>query len=76
MNVFERAMNLLSLRYVDDIILNAPVVITEKFIKDYHIIQVIKGESLDRAIEQKMGTYTIAEKLGIFKVVDAEVDNA
>lgn len=45
MGIYERVLNLLALKYVDDIILNAPITINEHFIKENQIDLIVHGEN-------------------------------
>jgi len=41
MNLYERTLNLLSIKYVDDVVIGAPWAVTEEMIKNYNISVVV-----------------------------------
>lgn len=41
MNLYERTLNLLALKFVDDVIMGAPWAVTEDMIKNYNIKVVV-----------------------------------
>ena len=45
LGIYERVLNLLALKYVDDIILNAPLHINEQFIKENKIDLIVYGKN-------------------------------
>lgn len=63
----ERATAIKACRYVDEVILNSPIGITEKWIKDHDIDLVIHGD--DFSEEKKNSQYAVPIRLGIFRTV-------
>lgn len=45
MGIYERVLNLLALKYVDDVILNAPLTINEHFIQEIGIDLIVHGKN-------------------------------
>ncbi|KAJ6253071.1 ethanolamine-phosphate cytidylyltransferase [Anaeramoeba flamelloides] len=65
MNVYERSLSVLACRYVDDVIIDAPYIITNDFLKDLRINKVAYGL---RKVDKKTFhscPYTIPKQLGI-----------
>lgn len=73
MNVHERTLNLLAIRYVDDVIMGAPWAITEDMIKNYNISVVVAGSNLKNAIDINPGPdpYVVAKEKGIYVQVES-----
>jgi len=70
MNLYERTLNLLAIRYVDDVIMGAPWEITEDMIKSLNVSVVVSGsriKSLDGP-----DPYSLPKSLGIFHEVESE----
>lgn len=43
MEMFERVLNILAIKYVDEVIIGAPYVLTNDLLTTFHIDKVIKG---------------------------------
>ena len=63
----ERKRSIEACRYVDEVIINSPIGITEDWIKKYQIDLVIHGDDFDEA--KLMLQYAVPIKMGIFKTV-------
>lgn len=63
----ERATSIKACRYVDEVILNSPIGITEEWIKEHNIDLVIHGD--DFTEEKKNSQYAVPIRLGIFRTV-------
>jgi ethanolamine-phosphate cytidylyltransferase len=71
MNVHERTLCVLSCRFVDEVIIGAPMV-NEQLIKDYNISYVVHGTTYEAPIKQHMSQtdwYHAPKALGIFKEI-------
>lgn len=60
MNLHERVLSLLGCRYVDDVLIDAPYVVTSEMISSLNISEVVSGSSSDR-----LGTGTHGKTLTI-----------
>lgn len=71
MNLHERALSVLSCRYVDEVIIGAPWALTEDMINSMHIQIVARGEPRDEdRPEHKMGgSYDVADAKGILRTL-------
>jgi len=84
LNLQERVLNLLALKYVDDVVIGAPWKVTEDIIRSLKIHLVvqgtqhkwdkdheIKGESI---VMQEEDLYSVPKKLGIYHEILSEFD--
>jgi len=73
MNVYERVLGTLSCRYVDEVVIGAPLAITKEFIDSLHINTVVCGSVAHSYTEshdhEKDDFYEVPKQLGILKVV-------
>ena len=82
MNAHERALNLLALKYVDDVIIGAPWLVNEDLISSLNIAVVAEGtmkkaNSYDPAIasdDLSADPYAIAKEKGIYVELESEHD--
>jgi len=83
MNLHERVLSILGCRFVDDVVIDAPYVITEDFIASLEIKEVLVGSNSDyysfdqnnHAEKQRHNDrYFIPKQLGIFKVIESPSD--
>jgi ethanolamine-phosphate cytidylyltransferase len=72
----ERVLNILACRYVDDVIIGAPFMITERLLKDLNVsvvvksLDVIQGNVKSRAID--LNPYEVAQQKGILAEIEVE----
>lgn len=68
MNLNERALNLLAIKYVDDVIIGAPWGVTEDMIKTLNISLVIQGSCHKDSYDEFIGEdpYLLPKQLGIY----------
>ena len=69
MNTHERTLSVLSCRYVDEVIIGAPVNITEQFLDDLNIDVVVHGSQYEVASESKYegeDPYAVPKRLNKF----------
>ena len=71
MNLNERTLNLLAMRYVDDVIMGAPWEITEDMIKTLNISLVVQGTLHKDGLEVNIthDPYELPKRLGIYREV-------
>jgi ethanolamine-phosphate cytidylyltransferase len=79
LNLQERVFNLLAMKYVDDVVIGAPWIITQDLIKSLRIDTVIQGTQAkydqDYTITSEVDDpYAVPKKLGIYKEVNSEFD--
>ena len=73
LNVNERCLNLLALKYVDDVIFGAPERITEDLIHNLNVnvvLQFITPEMKEGKCSKEEKNYEVAKKLGILKEIE------
>ena len=73
LNVNERCLNLLALKYVDDVIFGAPEVITEDLIHNLNVdvvIQFITPKIKEGKADKEEKIYEAAKKLGKLKEIE------
>ncbi|SBS87699.1 ethanolamine-phosphate cytidylyltransferase, putative, partial [Plasmodium malariae] len=72
-SLLERTLNVLAMKVVDDVVIGAPWVITESFIKRFHIDVVVRGTIVDYVYSHnEIDPYTIPKKLNIFRELSSE----
>lgn len=79
LNLQERILNLLALRYVDDVVIGAPWSLTEDLIKSLKIDIVVQGTSYKYDVAEDINAniidpYEIPKKLGIYHEVKSQYD--
>ena len=73
LNINERCLNLLALKYVDDVVFGAPEIITEDLIHNLNVdvvIQFITPKMKDGKCDKEEKIYEAAKKLGKLKEVE------
>ncbi|CAD2098231.1 ethanolamine-phosphate cytidylyltransferase, putative [Plasmodium vinckei] len=74
-SVLERTLTVLAMKGVDDVVICAPWVITESFIKRFQIDTVVRGSIADYNYSNfGPDPYTVPKKLNIFKEIPSESD--
>ena len=69
MNLHERMLNVLSCRFVDDVVIGAPFVVSQDLINSLNISIVVTGTVKDPWYE--IDPYQLPKKLGIFKEIQS-----
>ncbi|KAF0978493.1 hypothetical protein FDP41_002313 [Naegleria fowleri] len=69
MNIHERLLSVLSCRYVDDVIIGAPFIVTQDLIDVMKISVVISGTVKEP--EVKVDPYELPKKLGIYQQIES-----
>jgi ethanolamine-phosphate cytidylyltransferase len=75
----ERIFNLLALKYVDDVVIAAPWIVTEDLIKSLKINLVVHGteSKYDENYNIEAGKddpFSVPKKLGIYKAIESKYD--
>jgi len=76
MSVLERALNVLAMRVVDEVILGAPWVVTDKFIRGFGIDTIVCGRQIDATViqnQQKLKKIVL-EANGTSPICSSELD--
>ncbi|XP_076272545.1 ethanolamine-phosphate cytidylyltransferase-like isoform X1 [Rhynchophorus ferrugineus] len=73
-NLLQRAMNVLSYRYVSNVILDAPYQITEQLMEEYKIDLVIHGQAPILENEEEMDRYKVPIAQNKFRIIDSGND--
>uniref|UniRef100_A0A8C9H7Q9 ethanolamine-phosphate cytidylyltransferase n=1 Tax=Piliocolobus tephrosceles TaxID=591936 RepID=A0A8C9H7Q9_9PRIM len=72
-SLLERTLNVLAMKVVDDVVIGAPWVITESFIKRFHIDVVLRGTIVDYTYSNyEIDPYALPKKMGIFQEISSE----
>ncbi|CDO66261.1 ethanolamine-phosphate cytidylyltransferase [Plasmodium reichenowi] len=72
-SLLERTLNVLAMKVVDDVVIGAPWVITESFIKRFHIDVVVRGTIVDYIYSNnEIDPYDIPKKLNIYQELSSE----
>ena len=70
MTLQERVLNVLAIKYVDDVIIGAPYIISKQLIDQINPKFVIQGSAATRCLE--IDAFTIPKQLGIFKQIESD----
>jgi len=70
MNLQERVLSVLGCRYTDDVLIDAPYIITKDMINSLNISKVLIHKHGDSIIYGNEQCYEVAEKLGLVEYVD------
>lgn len=73
MNLQERVLNVLSCKYVDDILIGAPWKITKQVLKSLNVRQVVLTENTKFAADE-MERYAVPEEMGMLTELETETD--
>jgi len=73
MNLHERCLNVLACRYVDDVIIGSPFIVTDDLIEAYDVDVVCHGSVYEQNVEKD--PYKIAKERGIFVTVESPLTN-
>ena len=76
LNLQERVINLLALKYVDDVIIAAPWIITEDLIKSMKIDLIVQGSNnkFDSEYLLEHDPYEVPKKLNIYQQIESSYD--
>merc|ERR1719486_752497 len=73
MNLQERVLNVLSCKYVDDILIGAPWKITQQVLKSLNVRQVVLTKNT-RFAEEEQERYAVPKQLGMLAELETETD--
>ncbi|XP_049849485.1 ethanolamine-phosphate cytidylyltransferase-like [Schistocerca gregaria] len=73
MNIYERVFSVLSCRYVNDIIIGSPLIITEDLLRSNNVTRVVVGTVQDRHIKKSSNSvrYNLPKSMGIFEEISS-----
>lgn len=72
-SLLERTLCVLAMKVVDDVIIGAPWIITEHFIKVFNIDTVVRGTKVDYIyLNNEIDPYMIPKALNIYKEIESE----
>lgn len=75
LDVHSRALNLLSLRFVDDVILNSPYKLTPDFISEFNIDVIVEGKtSYMKCIDPKVDSFELIRGLTNIIEIDSGIE--
>ena len=84
MNLYERVLNVLAIKYVDDVVIASPWVVNEDLLKSLNIALVVQGtiSKVDADVNQKRkqslefgnieDPYELPKRLGIYQEIPSE----
>lgn len=58
MNLHERALSVLACKYVDEVIIGSPMIITDDLIKTFNISVIVRGSVTETSFAHAAGTIT------------------
>jgi len=70
MNIHERVLGVLSCRYVDDVIIGCPYIVTQEIIETLRINVVCHGTVLE-SVKVQVDPYELPKQMGIFKEIQS-----
>jgi len=70
MNLHERTLSVLACRYVSEVIIGAPYIVTQDLIKQFGINLVVHGWTNSGFDENGQDCYAVPKQMGIFKNID------
>lgn len=71
MNKYERLLSVLSCKWVDDVIVDAPFIVTEEFIKEHNVSLVVHGTVSDQPNILNVDPYADPKRLGIYLEIES-----
>lgn len=80
MNLHERVLSVLGCRFVDDVVIDAPYIITSEVISSLGISEVLHGDRSDWFSqsdvyrEERKKRYSVPEQMGIFNIIHSPSD--
>ncbi|KAM7263448.1 hypothetical protein ACFE04_001131 [Oxalis oulophora] len=76
MNLHERSLSVLACRYVDEVIIGAPLTVSKDMLTTFNISLVVHGTVAENDDFKKEdgNPYAVPRSLGIFKVLDSPLD--
>jgi ethanolamine-phosphate cytidylyltransferase len=69
MNLHERVLSVLSCKYVDEVLIEAPYAVTKEIIEGFGISVVVHGSIDDAEAVVPVDPYEVPKKMGIYKVI-------
>jgi len=72
MTLQERVLNVLAMRYVDDVIIGAPYVLSNEFLDQIQPAIVVAGESESTKTRTEAGCFRVPQEKGIFQTVKSD----
>lgn len=77
MNLHERVLSVLGSRYVDDVLIDAPYIITPDMLNSLRISEVVHGSQSDNMTSESTDyseRYRVAQQKGIFSIIESPCD--
>ncbi|KAL1539500.1 Ethanolamine-phosphate cytidylyltransferase [Salvia divinorum] len=75
MNLHERSLSVLACRYVDEVIIGAPMEVSKDMITTFNISLVVHGSvSEDNDFQKKENPYDVPNAMGIFKLLESSLE--
>ncbi|ONK78265.1 uncharacterized protein A4U43_C02F16440, partial [Asparagus officinalis] len=76
MNLHERSLSVLACRYVDEVIIGAPWVVSKDMITTFNISWVVRGTVTENRdfLKEKSDPYEVPMEMGIFRQLESPLD--
>jgi len=71
MNLHERVLSVLSCKYVDEVLIEAPFMVTKEIIEGFNISIVVHGSLDDNIDHLEPDPYETPKKMGIFQILES-----
>nr|AFK45455.1 unknown [Medicago truncatula] len=74
MHLHERSLSVLASRYVDEVIIGAPLEITKDMITTFNISLVVHGTVAEKSLPSEKDPYEVPKSIGIFRLLESPKD--
>lgn len=74
MHLHERSLSVLACRYVDEVIIGAPLEITKDMITTFNISLVVRGTVAEKSLPSEKDPYEVPKSIGIFRLLESPKD--
>lgn len=74
MHLHERSLSVLASRYVDEVIIGAPLEITKDMITTFNISLVVHGTVAEKSLTSEKDPYEVPKSIGIFRLLESPKD--
>lgn len=74
MHLHERSLSVLACRYVDEVIIGAPLEITKDMITTFNISLVVHGTVAEKSLPSEKDPYEVPKSIGIFRLLESPKD--
>ena len=72
MTLQERVLNVLAIKYVDDVVIGAPYIITKDLLKQINPTLVVSGQAATSILRSELDSFRVPKEMGIYKTVESD----